>query len=117
MTICPSCKGRQKQIVLMDGIGISGEHQVICTTCRGFGQISADHAWKIIQGHKIRRYREKSDLGIREAAAIYGIRPKTLATIERGDAPKIIYHTMCKRFGIAIKETVSKPLREKETAS
>ena len=111
MTICPACKGRQKQIVLMDGIGISGEHQVICTTCKGFGQISADHAWRIIQGNKIRRYREKSDLGIREAAAIYGIRAKTLSMIERGDAPKIIYHTMCKRFFIVITDKV----REKET--
>ena len=90
VTTCPDCKGK------------SDAPETHCTTCKGYGVISREHAWRIDCGNKVRRHRERHNMGLREGAKHYGVSSRFLSRLERGEAPKIVYFTMCRRLGIAV---------------
>lgn len=96
MTLCPACLGSKKLDVLV----VAGIRRIDCTTCKGVGAITPEHAWRVARGGEIRDWREKAGSGLREAAAFLGIQARTLSAIERGDAPRIVYVSMIKRLGI-----------------
>ena len=113
MTTCPGCKGAQRQKVSLDGLAVTDARTVTCTTCKGIGQISAAHGWKIRCGDKIREYRIGRDESSHAFARLHGFSRTTLKNIECGSAPRIVYLTMLKRFGL---EVPPANVRAKETA-
>lgn len=98
MTTCPDCKGKASNVILVNG----ETKQIHCIICKGFGVISREHAWRIDCGNKIKRHRERNDWGLREGAKHFGVSMRFLSRLERGEAPKIVYFTMCRRLGIAV---------------
>jgi phage FluMu protein Com len=81
---CPDCKSAG----FITGMGCPGFKMINlkCPRCEGLGTVSDEQAQWIEEGKKIRAFRHKRDLSLREAASALLIQPTYLSAIERGCA-------------------------------
>jgi hypothetical protein len=85
---CPSCDGdKQLPAFVSYAPGFSGPpvRLLPCPECDGVGSITQEHQARKQLGESMRKYRTNAlQLGLREAADKWGMRPSVLSMIEQG---------------------------------
>lgn len=81
---CPDCNGA----TFITGIGCPGFKLINlkCPRCEGLGTVNDEQAQWIEEGKRIRAFRDKRDLSLREAAKVLLIQASYLSDIEHGRA-------------------------------
>lgn len=89
LVVCPTCNG-SKQLFLLcvsytKTLSQKRTGEISCFVCNGTGSISSDQLQRSEKGAKFRNYRESTlNLGLREAAELWGMSPSVLSAIELG---------------------------------
>jgi hypothetical protein len=80
METCPRCDGHKTLDAFFKGM----HAPMTCYVCNGAGTVTAMQLARIEHGQRIRDYREQRELGLREAANMWGLKPSYLSLIEQG---------------------------------
>ena len=85
--ICPYCNGRKTVESLLHFANRGCEWRTLpCDCCRGAGEITGEHAERIVTGRKMRDERLARGASQREEAKRLGITPQELSRREHGRA-------------------------------
>lgn len=82
--ICPTCDGAKVGQGIACGPAGSRVGMIMCSTCRGMGEISEERAGWIERGTKLRWFRTARGLSLREAAKRFGVYPAVWSDAEHG---------------------------------
>lgn len=87
---CPGCDGRKTVFAFLNLGEDYRKHRqgnIPCMTCGGTGEISAEHAARIEDGHRLYQERVARGETLMEAAIRQGMTPAQLSAIEHGRKP------------------------------
>lgn len=85
MLTCPSCKGERYTTVLARVAGSGCKRiEMSCSTCQGAGEVDDDYPRRRNDGRKLKAWRLKRDLSMREACRRFNISPVDWSHFEFG---------------------------------
>lgn len=93
MTICPKCRGAKVLPSFVHYTPESGKQSGFdpdhpCSLCQGNGEITEEHAARIVEGDRLREDRVARKVSLRDEAKRLGIEPAKLSALENGRDPQ-----------------------------
>lgn len=85
MLTCPVCKGDPRMLAMSMSKGVAFE--TACSVCDGAGKVVLSRVIDYERGQQFKRFRLAANLGLREASALWGLKPSELCDIEHGKRP------------------------------